>query len=158
MYYLTTTRFNNETLTQNKEYCKKHNIKSCIYGSPMRIKGNIPVKSDVFVLEMNNSKNKIQGIGLITNFVYCDKRYNIYKDGNYNRYVYKGQNYLDLECLSKIEQEIINVLEILLFKGAKHSKRAQGICEIPLWIKKNKHEFCFVNAVKNMFLKRNLIK
>ena len=156
MYYLTTTRFNNETWLENKNFRKLKKI-SCIYGSPIRMKETIPIKSDVFVLEMNNSTNKINGIGLIINYVHVNNKYRIYSDNNYNRYIYVGNVRLNKIELTNNEKYIIEIIEKLLFKGAKHSKRAQGICEIPLWMKKNEYNFDFVEIIKNMFKKRNLI-
>lgn len=157
---LATTRFNNQTWDENISYCKNHivNGTGCIYGSPIRIKDHIPVKADIMVLEMNNTKNKIMGIGWIKNYIYMDKYYKIYSDGNYNRYVYKGQLHINCESFCENEMKIIEVLEGLLFYGSRHSKRGQGICEIPLWIKENKYKFNFVVAIKRMFIKRNLIK
>jgi hypothetical protein len=156
MYYLTTTRFDENTWNENKIFRKMKNI-SCIYGTPMRIKSSIPVKSDLFVIEMNNTTNKIKGIGLIINYVHVNNKFKIYKDNNYNRYIYCGNVRLNIIELSESEKEIMNILEQLLFKGSKHCKRAQGICEIPIWLKKNKSNVDFVNIIKNMFEKRNLI-
>ena len=35
---ITTTRFNNETFQQNKNYVNKTGIRGCIYGTPMKMK------------------------------------------------------------------------------------------------------------------------
>lgn len=160
MLILATTRFNNDTWVQNCAYKKREKIgiDGCIYGSPLRMKSHIPVKSDVMVLEMNNSNNKIVGIGWIKNYVHADKYYKIYLEGNYNRYVYRGRVRIDAEGFDEDDALLIKTLEHLLFYGARHSKRAQGICEIPDWIKNNKQRFNFVEAVKMMFEKRSLIK
>jgi len=156
---LATTRFNNQTLSENAHYYRREiNENGCLYGSPIRMKGHIHVKADVMVLEMNNSENKIVGIGWIKNYVYMDKYYKIYSDGNYNRYIYKGKYRIQRHEFHEDEMKIIEVLEYLLFYGSKHSKRGQGICEIPSWIKENKHKYDFVAAIKTMFTKRNLIK
>ena len=88
---ITTTRFNNETFQQNKNYVNKTGIRGCIYGTPMKMKSNIPMETTVYVIEMNNEKNKIEGIGVINNRLILDKTYRIYKDMDYNRYIYKGK-------------------------------------------------------------------
>ena len=155
---LATTRFNNSTIQEQRSYVENHKIQGCIYGSPIRIKENIPVKSHLFLLEMNNSTNKIVGFGYIKNYVYMDKYYKIYNDGNYNRYVYKGNVHIKCEEFSEKEAKIIECLEYYLFYTPYHSKRGQGICEIPKWLKENKYKFDFSKAIKMMFLKRNLIK
>lgn len=156
---LATTRFNNQTFYENQTYISASNIgNGCLYGSPVRMKDDIPVKADVMVLEMNNSNNKIVGIGWIKNYVHMDKYYKIYSDGNYNRYIYKGKIRIMRNDFSEKDMKLIEILEALLFYGSRHSKRGQGICEIPAWIKDNQYKFDFVAAVKRMFIKRNLIK
>jgi hypothetical protein len=42
----------------------------CLYGTPIKIKEKIPLESHVYVIEMNNSINKIEGIGLFVNREY----------------------------------------------------------------------------------------
>ena len=156
---LATTRFNNQTFDENQAYISASNIgHGCLYGSPVRMKDHIPVKADVMVLEMNNSTNKIVGIGWIKNYVHMDKYYKIYSDGNYNRYIYKGKIRIMRNDFSHKDMKLIEILETLLFYGSRHSKRGQGICEIPTWIKDNQYKYDFVAAIKRMFIKRNLIK
>jgi hypothetical protein len=83
---------------------------------------------------MHNDENKIKAIGIITKELIRDKCYRIYKDGNYNRYVYKGRYRLDVEKLSKENKNIIEKFNMLIFKTKKHIKRGQGITEIPKWM------------------------
>jgi hypothetical protein len=66
MFTVVTVRYNNETWEANKNYRERKSI-SCIYASPCKIAENIDLNSPVFVIEMNNSINKITGIGLIKN-------------------------------------------------------------------------------------------
>ena len=151
---ITTTRFNNETFQQNKNYMKKANIKGCIYGTPIRIKSNVPLETTVYVIEMNNDKNKIEGIGLINNRTILDKNYRIYNDMDYNRYIYKGRYRLDTSSISdEYFKRVIYVLEQLLFKGGRHCKRAHGITNLADWIINNKHEFNFIKCMDDMFNK-----
>ena len=151
---ITTTRFNNETFQQNKNYMKKANIKGCIYGTPIRIKSNVPLETTVYVIEMNNDKNKIEGIGLINNRTILDKNYHIYNDMDYNRYIYKGNCRLDISSISdEYFKRVIYVLEQLLFKGGRHCKRAHGITNLADWIINNKHEFNFIKCMDDMFNK-----
>ena len=131
MIYLTTTRFNNETWKQNCEYREKKKLSGCIYGVPKRIGELIPVNGVMMVFEMNNEKNQIMGIGLIKNYLRVDKRYRIYKDGNYNRYTYQSGIRVDREELDQYEEKIIHTIEKIVFYGSKHIKRGQGITKIP---------------------------
>jgi hypothetical protein len=66
MFTIVTSRFNNETLQLNYENRAKRGL-SCIYASPHEMSPKIYLNSPVFVIEMNNSTNKIEGIGLIKN-------------------------------------------------------------------------------------------
>lgn len=120
-----TTRFNENTWKENKKYRIKHNF-ACIYGSPCKISEDILFNSFLFVIEMNNDTNQIEGIGLIKNMTINDKYYKIYSVGNYNRYVYIGNYYLDRESIYDYNFALVLLLEILLFKGKNHLKRGSG--------------------------------
>ena len=67
MHTLVTSRFTNDTLETNRNYKQKKNIAGCIYGSPQEMSPKIMYDSLVFVIEMNNDTDKIEGIGLIRN-------------------------------------------------------------------------------------------
>jgi len=152
--FIATTRFNDETFNQYISYKDKINTPGCIYGSPLRIKENIPLDAHIYVIEMNNSINKIQGIGLIVNKHHPDKYYRIYNDQDYNRYIYKGKYRLEIANIQDpYYKKVIHVLEQLLFKGERHCKRAQGITELPYWILNNKHQFDFIKCFNNLFNK-----
>ena len=86
-FYVTTTRFNNETYKQNEEYRIARKIDGCVYGTPQEMPNYIPIGGKVFVFEMNNQTNKVEGIGYLTNRLYTRKRFNIYKDRNYSTYI-----------------------------------------------------------------------
>ena len=126
-YYIGTTRFNKYTIKENKNWKINNNFNGCIYGLGTTIQKNVPIYSNVFVIEMNNSKNKIEGIGLIKNHYYFDKKYNIYQDNNYNRYVFKGEFYKSRDELLRINEEFVDKIENILFYGYTHLKRGQGI-------------------------------
>lgn len=179
MYNIALTRFNNITwneLTLWKDKHKKINSKQditnnndndnnkdnsdnkldyCIYNTPVKIKNNVKYNIPLFVIEMNNDLNSIMGIGFIHNTIF-KKKYKIYKSGNYNRFSYKGHCRIDRSLFNQREIIIINILETLLFKGSRHSKRGQGITIIPNWILKNKY-IDFINFIKEMFISRNII-
>ena len=149
------TRFNDETFKENKAWRLKNNYQGCIYNSPVTIGINIYPDTQLFILEMNNSKNKIEAIGVIKNRLIFDNTYNykIYNDNNYNRYIYKGKYRIDRSDLSRQEEKILNILDILVFKGSTHIKRGQGITVLPDWIIKNRH-FDFINFFKDLFRSR----
>ena len=130
MITIVTTRFNNDTWQENLNYREKNKIK-CLYCSPLEMSPNICLNIGVFVVEMNNSKNKVEGIGFIKNKPHTDRYYGVYRDGNYNRYVYKGNYYLSRDELMKINDELVSVLDYILFKEKTHLKRGSGFTRIP---------------------------
>ena len=138
--YIATSRFNDQTWNENSEFRNKHNFKGCIYGAPLQIAVKIPLNSPVFIVEMNNSTNKIEGIGLIKNLIQFDKYYQVYKTGNYNRYTYKSNYRIDRAVLENYNLKMVNLFDHILFKEKTHMKRGSGITTIPE--KLLKHKLC----------------
>ena len=120
------TRFTNETFTENKFWRERNFYNGCIYGSPVKISYNIDPDMILFVLEMNNTTNKIMGIGVIQQMscegykyrmnsensengengvngendnnkkIIVAKKVNIYDDNNYNRFIYASKYRIDI--------------------------------------------------------------
>ena len=144
------TRFNNDTYKEYLDWREKNEYTSCIYNSPIRITERLDPDEKIFVLEMNNSINKIMGIGYLKNHIIMDKKYRIYSDNNYNRYTYKGPRRILRKELSSEDEKILEIFDILLFKGGRHMKRGQGIQAISSWIENNSR-FDFVEFLKSLF-------
>ena len=123
------TRFNNNTWIENMRWREINNWKGCIYNCPTCLKHDIPINAELYIIEMNNEENRIEGIGKIKNKIFLDRKYKIYTDNNYNRYTYKGTKRIDREDI--IEKEKLEKIERLLFKGKTHLKRGQGISKVP---------------------------
>jgi hypothetical protein len=130
MYFVVTGRFNNETLERNYEYRQKKGF-SCMYCTPLELSPKILYNTPVFVIEMNNSINKIEGIGLIKNKPVTDKYYKVHTDPNTNRYTYIGKYFMDRELIDRYNPLLVNILDQILFKGKTHSKRGSGLTLIP---------------------------
>jgi hypothetical protein len=128
-YYLLTTRFNNSTWRENRQYCEKTN-KTCAYCTPCPISNNIPKESVLFILEMNNELNKIIGIGMLRNIP--RKGNLVYGDGNYNRFSYIGKTRINRSEMDKTEEELMVLLDDKCFKGKGHLKRGQGLTLFPM--------------------------
>lgn len=129
-YTLVTTRFNEETYQENKMFREKNDTKfGCIYGI-FSLNTKLPTDKPMYVLEMNNSQNKIMGIGCIYNKP-VQKPIFIYKTGNYNRYVYIGKYRIDRTNISEEEEKIMKLLDHICFKGASHLKRGRGFTKFP---------------------------
>jgi hypothetical protein len=130
-FHIMTTRFDDKTEEENRRFRIAKNIPNyCIYGCPKMITERMEQDAKIIVLEMNNDKDKIIGIGLIINRL-DTREYNIYKDANYNRYCYIGKNRISREDLSEEEELTLKIFDRLCFEGTYHSKRGQGIINFP---------------------------
>ena len=130
-FHIGTARFNNKTYLENLKWKERKRWNGCIYGFDKKISTNIKKNDYIFVIEMNNDKNQIMGIGLIQNIYIPSNRTRIYESQTWNRYVYKGNYHISRETLIKTEknQKILQLLETILFYGYNHFKRGQG-CSI----------------------------
>ncbi len=137
MLKLCVTRFNNTTKEENENWKKLNNHNGSIYGTPVKINSTISPNENLIILEMNNSTNKIEGIGIIKNIL-SNKKYKIYKENNYNRYIYYSNKYYNKENLNNKLINLLKILEYFLFKTKKHYKRGHGIQEIPKYLQNSK--------------------
>ena len=125
------TRFNNDTFEQNVNYCDKYDEKECIYNTPVLFNNKSRENDKIYILEMNNSINKIVGIGMITPRSYV-RKHKMYKDPHYNRYSYEGKYRISInDCTDEII-EILEDLEKVIFYTKGHIKRGQGIQCLPI--------------------------
>jgi len=150
------TRFTDTTYNENRSWINKNSdAKGCIYGTPVKIRESILPDTTLLVIEMNNTKNSIEGIGIIKNNLTPEnkKHYKIYSDNNYNRFIYKSHFRIDKNDFTTNEKQMLNLLEHFLFKTPYHCKRGQGIQKIPLKIVNNE-EPNFVRFLINMYASR----
>ena len=108
-FHIGTVRFTNKTYTENLEWKTRKNHKGCIYGLDTKITDSVNKGEYIFVMEMNNDKNKIMGIGLIKNVTMPSYRSRIYEDEIYNKFVYKGKNHITREKLLEIDTEMVSI-------------------------------------------------
>jgi hypothetical protein len=117
----------------------------------------MPVKIDIgatiFVVEMNNSKNEIEGIGLIKNRPITNKS-GIYEERQFNRYVFIGEYRINRDVLLRYNTQLVHSLDHILFKEKTHLKRGCGMTTIPE--KLLKHEICqqmnIKMEIRNLFI------
>lgn len=152
MFYLACTRFNNTTYDENICYRNKNN-EICIYGSTLKIRETYPPGCLIFIAEMNNEKNKIEGIGLIKNLLVHDRRHRIYENSEYNRYIYRGNNWLSREQINDFDNTILEIFDNILFKGKSHLKCRIGITIITekLFVHWDYELEELKNKIKNLF-------
>jgi hypothetical protein len=153
-HVIMTSRFNDETISENKTFRARNPKIGCIYCAPQMISKKVPLDSVMFILEMNNDKNRIEGIGMVRNHPHANK-YNVYDNGNYNRYSYIGKYRIDRDSMTEHENEIMTVFDILCFTGNKHMKRGQGLKAFPVdFLYKCSRTLDLVVFITNMFKTR----
>ena len=133
-FIIATTRFNNETFMENKRWRETNLVGGCVYKVPIKIASSITIGIGMYIIEMNNSTNKIEGIGVIRNQLRYDCSQIIYSDRNYNRYTYRGLKRLDRVDILAADggEEFLREMESVLFKGKGHMKRGQSITRLPV--------------------------
>ena len=145
-FYIGTTRFSDSTFQENVQWRTKHHWKGCIYGVSKKMAPDIPHMALVYVLEMNNDTNTIEGIGLVRNYITSDYNICIYKsDLNYNRYIYNSKYHITRKNINY--PKMLSLLEHIVFTGSGHYKRGQGITTIN-W---NKFNRTIIEALKVFF-------
>ena len=153
MYHVVTSRFNNETLEINYSYRIRKKF-GCMYCTPLELSPKIEYNTPVFVIEMNNSTNKIEGIGLIKNKPETEKYYKVHSDSNTNRFTYIGKYFMSREIIDQYKPMLVYILDEILFKGYTHSKRGTGMTLLPEKIIHS--DLCrgmnIKNEIKNLFI------
>jgi|LauGreDrversion4_2_1035121.scaffolds.fasta_scaffold256717_3 hypothetical protein len=151
---LGTSRFSDATLSENAAFRSRNRSVGCVYCCPAPITRQIPQDMVVFVLEMNNTVNRIAGIGMIKNRAIVNK-YKVYDNNSYNRHVYMGKMRISREEMTEEEDRMMRVFDTLCFKGAKNMKRGQGITLFPIetLYKCSKH-IDLVEYIRQMFVSR----
>lgn len=127
-FHVCTTRFNNQTLIENK-LGRLRIQKKALYCSMRPIKDTY--RDDyLFILELNNEENEISGIAVVDN-IPSDVVYRIYSDENYNHYFYCSNYYIAKENVKENELAFWTKLEMNCFYGKSHLKRGHNIMQFP---------------------------
>ena len=153
LFDIYTTRYNSYTYLQNKRY--KENLDFCgsLYSTTLELPKNTSFYKYLFVLDMNNTTNKIMGIGLIKNKLALDQTMSIYDNPLFNNYIYKSKYYISLESTENTGYEfdtkwssfIEKEFEFNLFYGKDNLKRGGSFTRFPLKKLKYKHlHFLFI--------------
>jgi hypothetical protein len=152
--HIMTSRWTQSTWEENVEYRNMNPQIGCIYCSPTNISKQIQKNTILFVLEMNNDKNRIMGVGVIRNCPIINK-YFVYENGKYNRYVFTSKKRIDREQMNEEEDRIMKVFDILCFTGNTHMKRGQGIKAFPReMLQKMSCKLDLVEFIRTMFKRR----
>lgn len=144
-----TTRYTSDTFLQNKRFKNNINWDGAFYSTTLQFPKNTPDKL-LFILDMNNTTNKILGVGLLRNKLCKEQHYNVYTNQTFNNFIYKSSFYIPLinseDCnqyYSNINVEWIKFIEeefeARLFYGKSHSKRGGSFMRFPIKHKHDKH-------------------
>jgi len=127
-YGILTTRFTTETYMENKRWRENNTSSGCVYMTKTKISNSLSYDKPYFVLEMNNTINKVMGIGIIS-IKLSQKREKMYNNYYYNLYTYRGSKHVTMENVE--DDEFIELFEKVLFYGKGHMKRGQGMTHFP---------------------------
>lgn len=147
MITIATSRFDNDTILENISYRELHPNIKCIYGTPTPLCSKIEYRSLVYIIEMNNSENKVIGIGLVRNAPSCPYLIRPYRNMNFNRYVFTGDYRISRD---EIPTNLLNILEKLLFYGKTHMKRGCGITTLSNKIMRH-HVLCEIDIYSELY-------
>jgi len=152
---LYTTRFTTDTYytnLQTRDSCEY----TCLYGSPYKIK-NLEGGSLIYMIEMNNNIDQIEGIGYLHN----DQLTNppeIYNTtyNHCNAYIYGGEYHITREEFNRLFPEILIILETKLFKGRGNQKRGKGFTKLSsnTYSENNFTEEILLSAIKETFINK----
>jgi hypothetical protein len=149
-------RYNNVTYNKNIESRMRYEY-DCLYCSPKQIK-NIEIGSPIYMIEMNNNDNKIEGIGYLYNShlinppkIYSDEKYE-----EWNNYIYVGEYHITREEFNRLFPEILIILETKLFKGRGNQKRGKGFTKLSsnTYSENNFTEEILLSAIKETFVNK----
>ena len=151
------TRFTTDTYIQLYRYKEQNKLTyNSLYGVNYHMSHNIDKYTYLFILEMNNTINKIMGVGLISN-VAIEKNHQIFHNELFNNYIYGSSYHIQLinpdticnyntRSLNKIDhrtiycdtinEEFIEFFENIIiprcFYGKSHLKRGGGFTRFPM--------------------------
>ena len=155
MFEILTTRFNSITYREMESWKEREEYRGSIYNTPVRMTDSISPNRYLFVLEMNNTLNKIMGIGLIKKRTYYEPRFKeIYNDYRFNNHTYKSKFHVriyDADTASSLLEDendaqfIEEEFEKIVFFGKSHLKRGQCFTRVPLKKVKLRHKMFLVH-------------
>ena len=127
--YLFTSRFNDETYAENRKFCTKYK-KKCLYSNPHPLPPSVPADAIVYVIEMNNTKDKIVGIGKVQNRMKYSI-FNIYGEEFYNQNHFEGVDHISADQFDEKYKPFMESLEQQCFFGRGHLKRGHRMLSFP---------------------------
>lgn len=123
---IATTRFTTDSHAEFNRYGAGHDGVHW-YGTPKRAPLTIDMARGALVIEMNNTQNSVEGLGLIVEEGYGGRQ-PIYSEPNWCRHTYRREAWLSPEEVQEaIGEENWAALHKYLFKSIHNQKRWSGI-------------------------------
>lgn len=122
---IATTRFTTDTHAQFNRFGAAKGTHW--YGTPKKAPQTIDMGRGAIVIEMNNTENKIEGIGIIVTDGY-HRRQPIYHEPNWCRHTYRREAWLSpAELQEEMGKKLWEALHKYLFTSIRNQKRWNGI-------------------------------
>lgn len=139
-----TTRFNSYTYQENQRYKKNvlGGFNGSLYSTTMPLPVSAPLDKYIFVIEMNNTLNRVMGFGFIKNILANDQSVRIYDNPGFNNYIYKSSFHVsadDDRMEDTWKKFIEDEFERTLFYGKSNLKRGSSFTRLPMKRMKHKH-------------------
>ena len=147
-----TTRFTSETYEENRAY--KQNMldgfKGSLYSTTLSFPVNASMSKYFFVLDMNNTTNKLMGVGFMKNLLAKDQNIRVHKRQGFNLNIYKSDFYISLDSVDSVDSVekggrslwktfLAKEFESYLFYGKSNMKRGGAFTRFPLKKMEYKH-------------------
>jgi hypothetical protein len=141
-----TTRFNSHTYLENQRYKenKMNGFSGALYSTTLPFPVNTSDEKYLFVLDMNNTTNRLLGVSFLKNKLAKDQNIIMYADPSFNNYIYKTKFYIDLQDSNPQITEswrkfIETEFERCLFYGKSNMKRGGSFSRFSMKKMKTKH-------------------
>lgn len=147
-----TTRFTSETYEENRAYKqnKLDGFKGSLYSTTLPFPVNASLSKYFFVLDMNNTTNKLMGIGFVKNILAKEQNIRVHRRQGFNLNIFKSDFYISLDSLDSLDSVdkggrslwktfLAKEFESYLFYGKSNMKRGGAFTRFPLKKMEYKH-------------------
>jgi hypothetical protein len=150
---LYTTRFNSHTYMQNTRFKENLGFRGSLYSTMLPFPANAPTDKYVFMVDMNNTTNKIMGFGFIKNKLAAVQKMRMYDDPSFNNCIYKSNFYIPIGDIDnpKWMEFIETEFERVMFYGKSNLKRGSSFTRFPI----KKLKYYHLKFMLTMFVIKN---
>lgn len=131
-FYIGTIKYNKFCrIDEVQRWKDTKNWEGCAYSVPKPIPKSVRKRKYLFIIEMNNDTNQIEGMGFIRNIDNLGRNTGIHCNMKYNLYNYNSKYHIDRKKMQEKDNgDYLEFLTQLLFYGHSHYKRGMGIITV----------------------------